>query len=143
MNTITPAEMVYGQVLRFSGEFLAVDDSVTTVHSTMERKLKEKLKLMVPLTAEHKCRRKPFVTTNLKSASHVFIRYDAVKKPLQMPYDGPFNVVERSEKFFKIIENGKERSISIDRLKHSYYTQLNTTTHIHLRYPVNQNPLRL
>lgn len=119
-ENVTPAEMLYGQVLRLPGEFLAAEDSTTILPSTLVTKLKEKLNLMVPVITEHKCRRKPFVTTDLKSASHIFIRHDAVKKPLQMPYDGPFTVLERSEKFFKINVNGTERNISIDRLKPAF-----------------------
>ena len=50
-------------------------------------------------------------------SSHVFIRVDRVKKPLQPPYNGPFRVIERMDKYFIIDVNGKHDSISIDRLK--------------------------
>ena len=31
------------------------------------------------------------------SASHVFVRNDAVWKPLQQPYKGPYKVIDRTE----------------------------------------------
>ncbi|CAI6363078.1 unnamed protein product [Macrosiphum euphorbiae] len=74
---------------------------------------------------------KPFVSVDLKSSSHVFIRHDAVKKALQMPYDGPFKVIERSEKFFKVDVNGNEKNISVDRLKPAFMPYENPTQHDH------------
>ncbi|KER23405.1 hypothetical protein T265_08729 [Opisthorchis viverrini] len=40
-----------------------------------------------------------------------------VKRPLQYPYDGPFKVISRKDKYFVIERNGKPDSVSIDRLK--------------------------
>ncbi|GFR14768.1 disintegrin and metalloproteinase domain-containing protein 28 [Trichonephila clavata] len=40
-------------------------------------------------TASHGSK-KVFVHPALKTCSHVFVRHDAVKKPLQTPYDGPY-----------------------------------------------------
>ena len=53
----------------------------------------------------------------LDSASHVFLRVDAVKRPLTPPYEGPFPVLSRSAKTFKILRHGKDVTVSIDRLK--------------------------
>ena len=33
-----------------------------------------------------------YVSPTLKSCTHVFIRHDVVRKPLQEPYDGPYKV---------------------------------------------------
>ena len=53
----------------------------------------------------------------LDTASHVFLRVDAVRRPLTPPYEGPFPVVHRSAKTFKILRNGKSITVSVDRLK--------------------------
>ncbi|VDO81856.1 unnamed protein product [Schistosoma curassoni] len=37
----------------------------------------------------------------LSTCSHIFIRVDLVRKPLQQPYEGPFHVIARHEKTFK------------------------------------------
>lgn len=42
---------------------------------------------------------------------------DVVRAPLRPPYDGPFLVMERSVKYFKILRNGKETVVSSNRLK--------------------------
>ena len=55
----------------------------------------------------------------LSSASHVFLRIDAVRRPLAAPYEGPFRVLEKNpgEKSFIILKNGKNITVSVDRLK--------------------------
>ena len=44
----------------------------------------------------------------------VFVRHDAVRKPLQPPYDGPYCVLKRSDKHFTITRNGQQTVVSID-----------------------------
>ena len=60
----------------------------------------------------------------LATATHVFVRHGAVCKPLQPPYDGPYPVLERTEKFFTLNINGRKDAVSVDRLKPA---QLDTT----------------
>ena len=57
------------------------------------------------------------VSSNLKCCTHVFVRHNAVKKPLQRPYDGPYKVQKHSEKHYTVDVNGRDEVISIDRLK--------------------------
>lgn len=40
-----------------------------------------------------------------------------MKKPLQIPYDGPFNVSRRTDKCYGVDTKGKPITISLDRLK--------------------------
>ena len=46
-----------------------------------------------------------------------YVRLDAVKPPLVRPYEGPFKVLERGVKTFKLQKNGRPWVVSIDRLK--------------------------
>jgi hypothetical protein len=56
----------------------------------------------------------------LASTSYVFLRNDTVKGPLQPPYDGPYKVIERGDKHFKIQINNKNVIVSTDRLKPAF-----------------------
>ena len=57
------------------------------------------------------------VDAGLRLASHIFIRVDAVKRPLVPPYEGPFPVLERSDKTFVVLKRDKPVTVTIDRLK--------------------------
>ena len=61
-----------------------------------------------------------FIYKELKTCSHVFVRHDAVRKPLQSPYDGPFLVKNRNDKAFDVDIRGKTVTVSIDRLKPAF-----------------------
>ena len=36
----------------------------------------------------------------------MFVRRDAIRKPLQQPYDGPYKVLARADQFFTVDVNG-------------------------------------
>ncbi len=61
------------------------------------------------------------VSTNLLSGSHAFVRRDARRKPLQPVYDGPFKILQRSNKHYTMEVHGRREVISLDRLKPAHY----------------------
>ena len=64
------------------------------------------------------------VPGGLSAASHVYVRHDAHRSPLQAPYDGPFRVLTRHPKHFLLDINGRHDKVSLDRLKpaHGVFT---------------------
>ena len=50
------------------------------------------------------------IPKGLATATHVFIRKDTVRKPLQPPYDGPFFAVKRTDKHYMVDINGRKDS---------------------------------
>ncbi|GFT73364.1 transposon Ty3-I Gag-Pol polyprotein [Nephila pilipes] len=115
----TTAEMIYGAPIRLPGEFLCPSkpsaDPVTFVG-----RLRETMQRLSPPTTQHHGHRTIFVSKDLATCSHVFLRTDSLKKGLQPPYEGPYKVVSRTEKVFRILRHGKEVSVNIDRLKPAY-----------------------
>ena len=67
--------------------------------------------------ASHPHKTSSHVPSALSTSSHVFVRHDAVRTPLQSPYDGPYKILKRTPKFFTLDINGKHKTISLDRLK--------------------------
>ncbi|KAF7269156.1 hypothetical protein GWI33_017796 [Rhynchophorus ferrugineus] len=81
--------MVYDEPLRLPGELLVknakeVDNSVEFV-----RNLRKQFELLRPVEGTRHGDSKIFVFKDLATATHVFVRHDSPKTPLQMPYDGP------------------------------------------------------
>lgn len=61
----------------------------------------------------------PFVPPGLSSATHVFIRNDAIHPALTRLYRGPFLVLERNKKAFRVVIHRKDGWVSVDRIKPS------------------------
>jgi len=61
---------------------------------------------------------KSYIPTKLNQCSHVWVRVDRVRRPLEAPYTGPFKVLQRHPKLFIVqTPTGAEQAVSIDRLK--------------------------
>ena len=73
-----------------------------------------------PETAWHTTAPRQQVPEALMSAVFVFVRHGARRTPLTRPYDGPFRVLEKGEKFFRIKVGAKEQVVTVDRLKPAF-----------------------
>ncbi|BHF58436.1 hypothetical protein SprV_0100138800 [Sparganum proliferum] len=58
-----------------------------------------------------------YLEKDLATCSHVYLRCDRVRRPLEPPYDGPFRVISRGTKNFRIQRGTREEVVSVDRLK--------------------------
>ena len=116
----TSAELVYGQSLRLPGEFFASTPNDIIDASDFASQLRSTMRSLRPMPVQRHGERHTFVFKDLSTCSHVFRRHDAVRKPLQSPYDGPFQVIRRSDKGFELSIRGRNVTVSIDRLKPAY-----------------------
>ncbi|KAL4122540.1 hypothetical protein QTP88_014849 [Uroleucon formosanum] len=112
----SPAEMVYGTTLRLPGEFFHSVQPEPRAPDLI-RALKESMLMIRPTPGTDHSRHAIFVPEQLSTAKHVFLRIDSTRKPLQPRYDGPFAVLERKDKIFKLQLHNRTSWISIDRLK--------------------------
>ena len=70
--------------------------------------------------------RRSYVSQELSSATHVFVRVGARKTPLQSPYQGPFKVLERREKYFKLDLGNRHDMVSLDIIKPAFMDATDT-----------------
>ena len=124
----TAAELVYGTTLRLPSEFFTTSKDDGPDPATYVTCLKSTMRTLKAAPTRQTLRPNVHVSNTLSSSSHVFIRNDAVKKPLQQPYNGPYKVLKRSDKYYTIDINGKQDTVSIDRLKPAHIDQLPQTT---------------
>ena len=111
------AEMVYGQPLDVPGEFFPYD---TTADQEQIDNLRRSVRDLAPCRPSKTNNPTSYVPADLKSCEYVFVREDAHKPPLSSPYRGPFLVLSRTDKSFRVQLSNREDWISIDRLKPAY-----------------------
>jgi len=110
------AVLLYGEPLRLPGEFFdgkPASKPTTEFGSQLQRQMSH----LRPTPPKRHGTPRVFVFKDLATSPQVYLRQDALRGALQPPY----RVLERNEKFFKIeLPNGKESTVSIDRLKPAY-----------------------
>ena len=72
-----------------------------------------------PINA-HKNYHKVSVDRKLFETPFVYVRVDRLKKGLELSYTGPYQVLERIDKYFTIITLRGQKNVSLDRLKSAY-----------------------
>nr|VZH92711.1 unnamed protein product [Spirometra erinaceieuropaei] len=111
------AELVFGTTLRLPGEMItptsrgADENPDNLVHRL--RQFMRSLSLVPPRTPMAES----YVEKDLDKCTHVFVRCDRVRQPLESPYEGPFRVLARNAKTFRILRSDKEDVVSVDRVK--------------------------
>ena len=116
----SPAELTYGTQLRIPGEFFFEADETELDPANFAGALQQHMRQVRATPVKRHGERKTFVHHTLADCSHVFLRDDAVKKPLQQPYTGPHRVLRRNAKNITIALRGKEVTVSLDRTKPAF-----------------------
>ena len=114
------AELLYGTPLQLPGEFFNPPPYSLADQHVFLQNLSNHINKLKPCPPRSVSSNKPFVHPDLDSSSHVFLRQDAVQRPLQPPYSGPYKVLKRFAKTFLIDQRGMRQCVRKDRLKPAY-----------------------
>jgi transposase InsO family protein len=113
----SPAEAVFGVPLVLPGQFLAAADGpppspsfFTEVQSALHGQRPHHIPHDAPAT----------LPADLLQAEMVFVRNDAKQPPLSPVYSGPYRVLERSLRYFKLQIGDRTDTVSTLRLKAAY-----------------------
>lgn len=118
---LSPADLVFGAPLRLPGQFFDA--------ATLQQPAPDPLNFATRLQSywadlrpppTRPSSRKTFVHPELATATHVFLRHDGTRKPLQPPYDGPFLVRSRQDKTLTIRLPNRLEVVSVDRVKPAF-----------------------
>ncbi|XP_039302213.1 uncharacterized protein LOC120357021 [Solenopsis invicta] len=114
----TAAELVYGQTLQIPSEFFMNEDQSKSPHHSVKR-LRQHIRKIRPVPSAHHCKKK-----RTKHCTHVF-RVDAVRKPLEQSYEGPYEVLDRpSDNVFLVNVKGQHTYIATERIKPAFFELL-------------------
>lgn len=117
----TVSELVYGSTLRLPVDLVASPTTMVSLDpSSYVHHLRQTMRALRPVPTSTASTGKVFCHPVLPTATHVFVRRDAPRKPLQPSYDGPFPVLHRSSKFYTLQLHDRQDTVSIDRLKPAF-----------------------
>lgn len=114
-NKFTPAQMIFGKASRLPGVLIPTNTSHTTSETN--------LKIFMDLMSFHLTERRPlrdnraFLEPDLFEVPTCWVRDDTIKSPISPVYRGPYDVLDRGPKTFRLWMDGEVRSVSIDRVK--------------------------
>ena len=141
------AELVYGTTLHLAGEFFDSDHSLPLADpAEYVAQLKATMAKLRAPPIRKQSPKKTYVSNDLASSlvprpnfpnglqhfewakwawergylsscTHVYIRHDGTRKPLQRSYDGPYKVLKRDDKHFTVEVKGQQDTVSLDPLK--------------------------
>ncbi|CAH2062826.1 unnamed protein product, partial [Iphiclides podalirius] len=118
----SPAQLVYGEPLRLPGELIAPSPAPDRVEdlTNFATQLRLQMARLRPTPASRHGQQPVFVSKDLLTATHVFLRDDTVRPSLKPPYSGPHKVVSRTEKTITITVGDRNTQVSLDRVKPAY-----------------------
>ena len=120
------AELVYGSTLRLPGELFQRSTCELDPVSLVSR-LRASMSRFQAIHARPPAQRSIYIDPGLSTCTHVFVRHDAIRKPLQPPYDGQYRVLSRHDKFFTVDHKGRQDTIPLDRLKPAHFNEVPDT----------------
>ncbi|BHF80208.1 hypothetical protein SprV_0702333200 [Sparganum proliferum] len=111
------AELVYGATVRRPGEMIspaprgAVKDPTNLLH-----RLRQFMGTFSPVLLRSSAS-PSYLEKDLATCSHVSLRCDRFRQPMEPPCNGPFRVLSRGTKTFRIQRDSREEVVGVDRLK--------------------------
>ncbi|XP_066982797.1 uncharacterized protein [Macrobrachium rosenbergii] len=97
------AEKIYREPLIIQGKLVTED-----WHNPSVQRLCDIVRKFAPCQRTYTDRSTAFTPPGLSSTTHVFVRDDAARPSLTRPYRGPFRMLERNNKAFRLALNGKD-----------------------------------
>ncbi|XP_014209256.1 uncharacterized protein LOC106639933 [Copidosoma floridanum] len=88
--------MVFGTTLRLPGKFF-ITSSVQADHISFMYSLKQLFLSLRPVSASRHASIHPLSFRDLQTCSHVFLRMDSIRKPLEQPYSGPHKILSHTD----------------------------------------------
>ncbi|XP_064464357.1 uncharacterized protein LOC135375615 [Ornithodoros turicata] len=107
------AELVYGATLRSPEDFLSPVTHDRTPTVEFVDRLRQIMSLLRPVATRVSASHPTYYPAGLAQAKCVFVRCDTVRKPLQRPYDGSFEELERNATSFKVKVRNREERIDL------------------------------
>ena len=112
----SPAEMLYGSCLRLPGKYFLEPSPLPTNNQYLNQ-LKNFVNNLQPVKSRGMTSRRTYIDKNLEKCFHVFVRQNGDRASIQRPYNRPFKVLHKTNKYFTLQLSDNINNVCIDRLK--------------------------
>ncbi|BHF60740.1 hypothetical protein SprV_0100370600 [Sparganum proliferum] len=114
------AELVFSTTLRLPGEMVTpTSRGADETPDNLVHRLRQFMRSLSSVAPRNPMT-KSYVEQDLDNCTHVFVRCDRVRQPLEVPYEGPFHMLARIAKTCRILRGDKEDVVSVDRVKSAF-----------------------
>lgn len=116
----SPFTAVTGTHMLCPHSMITKDNTIDTQHDTLKLFIKEMQSINFYDFSSGNCHTLPnnsYIPHDLHTVPQVWLRVDRVRRSLEAPYSGPYDVIKRYPKYFVLKLPQGETSVSIDRLK--------------------------
>nr|VZI07664.1 unnamed protein product [Spirometra erinaceieuropaei] len=97
------AELVFGTILRLPGEMIIpTSRGADQTPENLVHRLHQFMRSLFPVPPRTPMT-ESYVEKDFENCTHVFVRCDRVRQPLESPYEGPFRVLARNAKTCRIL----------------------------------------
>jgi hypothetical protein len=118
-SAISAAEFMFGTKLALPGELLVTGGGVKNIQQPARRLFERQhfTPLLLRAKSYAEAVKEEQLPPQLAAAAYVYIRCCGVQPALADKYDGPYAVVEKGPKYFRVAIGGSVDTVSADRLK--------------------------
>ena len=140
-----PSDLVFFQSLRLPGDFMLTSPSENRFSESLIAEMRTFAASIRPEPTRVEQTKRIYMPRELETCSHVFVKQDSIKLNLTPAYAGPFFVVSRSDKTFRVLKNDRIMRVAINNIKPCF--QLKNAAGISSELPIfddlnscNQSP---
>ena len=128
------ADIVFFQSLRLPGDMFLPTRNENAFSATLIGQMRRFAASIRPSPTRVEQSRKIYMPPELKTCSHIFVKQDPIKPNLTPPYSGPYLVVSRTDKTFRVLNNDRIMSVAINNVKPCF--QLNNAEDVSAETPI-------
>ena len=112
------ADLVFFQALRLPGDILLTEHPPDTPFSEhLVRQMQQFATTIRPVPTRVEQNKRVYMPPQLKTCTHIFVKQDPIKPNLTPAYAGPYLVISRTDKTFRVLNNSKIMSVAINNVK--------------------------
>ena len=114
VDSLSPSERVFGSPTAIPSSFPDVQEPEQDTYASVLRRAM--LGTSAP-PVSHARDSPVWIDPKLQECSHVFIRRQGLRRPLEPLYDGPFKILKRANTYYTVQLGDSQDTVSITRLK--------------------------